>query len=464
MRKKNPTTDPDPLERGPSQEAAVAARGAARGAVDRAVRKASSVRGLLLSAYDAGKRSLPWRGVSDPYRIWVSEVMLQQTRVETVIPYYVKWLERFPDIDALAEAREDDVLRVWQGLGYYSRARRLQEGARVVRERFGGSVPGTKDDLRSLPGVGDYTSGAVASIAFGEAVPAVDGNARRVLSRMFDLADPSPATLREIAGELVDPERPGDFNQALMELGALTCVSRSPRCEACPLRSVCLAQERGTVEARPRSRSKKPVPEVDVAVVVAVTVACDASGGIQFLLRKRPDTGLLAGMWEFPGVDVGAEKANGGSGALRLAIRESAMALAVELGFDPEHVPADSNRGPGAPAQEPRISAEGAQIFELEMVPHVFSHLKARYWPLVFLIDAPANRRRRIDGSEWIASSDIDGVPLPVAQGRIARAALESVGTRWGVKSPGRSGSPGSSGGPGRSGRSAPEEADPLSP
>jgi len=427
MRKKNPNTRSEPLRRTPSQEAA----GEARGPVHRAVRKASSVRHLLLSAYDAGKRSLPWRGVSDPYRIWVSEVMLQQTRVETVIPYYEKWLERFPDIETLAEAEEDDVLRVWQGLGYYSRARRLQEGARVVRERHGGSLPMTSETLRDLPGVGEYTAGALASIAFGEAVPAVDGNVRRVLSRMFDLADPSPSKLREVAGELVDPERPGDFNQALMELGALTCVPRSPRCEACPLSSVCLALERGTVEERPRPRAKKPVPEVDVAVVVAV--ARDISGGLRFLLRKRPDTGLLAGMWEFPGVDVDKERADVGSAALRSAIRERAKGFAVELGLKLglEGVPADSGQGPGAPGKGPRISAEGAGIsaegarfFELEMVPHVFSHLKARYWTFLLLLDAPDGRRHEEGDCRWITSSELDGVPLPVAQEKIAKAAL----------------------------------------
>lgn len=159
-------------------------------------------------------------GRADPYRVWVSEVMLQQTRVDAVVPYYLAWMDRFPTLEALAAAPLDDVLRAWEGLGYYARARNLHRAAVVVRDRLGGEVPRTADDLRALPGVGEYTAGAVASIAFGEAVPAVDGNVRRVLSRLYDEAEPTPAWLRERAAALVDPERPGDFNQALMELGA----------------------------------------------------------------------------------------------------------------------------------------------------------------------------------------------------------------------------------------------------
>jgi A/G-specific adenine glycosylase len=357
---------------------------------ERAAAGAPTVRRLLLDAYDAGKRDLPWRGETDPYRIWVSEVMLQQTRVDTVIPYYGRWLERFPDIEALATADEDDVLRVWQGLGYYSRARRLQAGARVVRERFGGSLPGNSEGLRDLPGVGDYTAGAVASIAFGEVVPAVDGNVRRVLARLFDLPDPSPGELRALAGELVDPERPGDFNQALMELGALVCGPRAPRCGDCPLGPVCLALERGTVEERPRRKSKKPVPEVDVAVAVAA--ARDESGELHFLLRKRPGTGLLAGMWEFPGVEVEWE---------------------AEL--------AD----PGGLIQAP---PEWAQVSKLEVVTHQFSHLKARYRPVLFMMAGLDEPGGVFTDCRWVARRTLDEVPLPVAQGKIAAAALEVLG------------------------------------
>ena len=371
MRKKNPTKE-------------------AEEAVERAAaRSAVTVRRLLLVAYDAGKRDFPWRGETDPYRIWVSEVMLQQTRVETVIPYYGRWLERFPDIETLAAAEEDEVLRVWQGLGYYSRARRLHEGARVVRERHGGSVPGSSEELRDLPGVGHYTAGAVASIAFGEAVPAVDGNVRRVLSRLFDLPNPSPIQLRRLSATLVDPKRPGDFNQALMELGALVCVPRSPRCGECPLRSVCLALEQETVDERPALKSKKKLREVDVAVVVAV--ARDDSGEIQFLLRKRPDTGLLAGMWEFPGVAM--------EGAPAL---EAARRLATDLELE---VRRDS--------------------VELEMITHLFSHLKVRYRPFLFVVEGWRGQPAEPAGNRWVLEMDLDEVPLPVAQRKILQGAME---------------------------------------
>lgn len=346
--------------------------------------RAPDIRRLLLAAYDVGKRTLPWRGETDPYRIWVSEIMLQQTRVDTVIPYYGRWLERFPDIETLAEAEEDEVLRVWQGLGYYSRARRLQEGARVVRETLGGVVPGNSEALRDLPGVGEYTAGAVASIAFGEVVPAVDGNVKRVLSRLFDLPAPTPGEYRTLATELVDPRRPGDFNQAMMELGALVCVPRSPCCEECPVASACLALERGTVAERPAAKPKKRVPEEDRAVLVAV--AGDHTTGLQFLLRKRPATGLLAGMWEFPSGEV-----------------------VVQGG-----------------------------LVDLPVVTHVFSHLKVRYWPHLLrtsiqaepvglvqslLRETPACER----APQWVPLEALDQIPIPVAQGKILKSAMAAL-------------------------------------
>jgi A/G-specific adenine glycosylase len=365
-------------------------------------RNAETVRRLLLDAYDAGNRSLPWRGESDPYRIWVSEVMLQQTRVETVVPYYERWLERFPDMDSLAAANEDEVLRIWQGLGYYSRARRLQEGARVVRERYSGTLPEKSEELRKLPGIGEYTAGAIASIAFGEAVPAVDGNVKRVLSRLFDLADPSATQFRSFATHLIDPQRPGDFNQALMELGALVCVPRSPRCEACPLEAECLALERGTVAERPAKRPKKTVPELEMVVLVAA--ARDDEGGLHVLLRKRPATGLLAGMWEFPGMELAANS----------GLEEALNFLIKGLGL---------------------VSTQGIGPSELGPVHHVFSHLKVRYRPFLLRASLPSGlasgqalgRVPDLDGPQWIPVETLDQVPLPVAQGKIAKAAMEAL-------------------------------------
>jgi A/G-specific adenine glycosylase len=227
------------------------------------------IRGALLSWYDENRRDLPWRagpGVApDPYRVWISEVMLQQTRVETVRPYFERWMLRFPTLHALAAAPSEEVMKAWEGLGYYSRARNLHAAVREVSDRFGGEIPDDPAAFRALPGVGRYTSGAVLSIAFGRPEPVVDGNVRRVFARLAD--DPAPADRRlwEMAGEIVEGERPGDLNQALMELGATVCTPRSPRCGACPIAPHCAARAVGTQEIRPAPRRAGPVPrELDL--------------------------------------------------------------------------------------------------------------------------------------------------------------------------------------------------------
>jgi A/G-specific adenine glycosylase len=313
--------------------------------------------------------------------------MLQQTRVETVIPYYNAWMRRFPDIDALSGAGEEEVLRTWQGLGYYSRARNLLKGAKLVQERFGGSLPGSAAELRRLPGVGQYTAGAVASIAFGQAVPAVDGNVKRVLSRLFDLQDPGPSELRVLAESLLDPDRPGDFNQALMELGALTCGPRNPKCTVCPVESHCLARERGTVEARPVKKVRKAVPVREYAVLVAVS---ENAGPSRVLMRRRPGKGLLAGMWEFPAVEI-------------------------RKGADPaDWLPELDGR---------ETSLEGTR---LETVTHSFTHLRAHYHPFLLRLGKP---RALSQGGQWVSWEELDHLPIPVAQRRIldlASAALSS--------------------------------------
>lgn len=251
------------------------------------------LRRVLLAWYDANHRDLPWRQSTDPYRVWVSEIMLQQTRVDAVIPYYNRWLATFPNVDALASAELHDVLMHWEGLGYYSRARNLHSAARLVRERLGGRIPETYETLRQLPGVGEYTAGAIASISHNEKQPAVDGNVRRVVSRIFDVSAPTAAAMRARAAEIVDPERPGDFNQALMELGATVCTPRKPECCQCPVRMDCLAYARGTVNERPGAKAKKQIPHEYV-----VSTAVFRNGSL--LLAQRPTPGLLGGMWEFP--------------------------------------------------------------------------------------------------------------------------------------------------------------------
>ncbi|HEU5208519.1 MAG TPA: A/G-specific adenine glycosylase [Longimicrobiales bacterium] len=247
----------------------------------------------LLAWFDQHGRSLPWRETRDPYRVWVSEIMLQQTRVAAAIPYYQRWLARFPTLEHLADADIDDVLKMWEGLGYYSRARNLHAAARVVRERHAGEMPDSAEGLRTLPGIGDYTAGAIASIVYGHAEPAVDGNVRRVMSRLLD-RDLEGRALRTETAALVSRDRPGEFNQALMELGATVCTPRSPECTTCPVTAHCAAYRKGTQKQRPAPKKKPDVPVVSVGVAVLR----DPKGRI--LLTRRPDTGLLAGMWELP--------------------------------------------------------------------------------------------------------------------------------------------------------------------
>jgi A/G-specific adenine glycosylase len=253
----------------------------------------------LLRWYAVNARSLPWRGLNNPYATWVSEIMLQQTRVETVIPYFERWMKLFPTIDALAAAPLGDILAAWEGLGYYGRARNLHEAARIVVSHFGGQLPRDLRKLRSLPGIGRYTAGAIASIAFGLDVPALDGNIRRVLSRLFDISEPvqSPAgekILWELAGANLPPGQAGDYNQALMELGALICTPRSPDCGHCPLSAQCKSFQSGNQEFRPVLRARTAIPHHTVTAAVI-----QREGKV--LITQRPLDGLLGGLWEFPG-------------------------------------------------------------------------------------------------------------------------------------------------------------------
>jgi A/G-specific adenine glycosylase len=258
--------------------------------------KIEAVRGALLAFFDAHARDLPWRRARDPYATWVSEIMLQQTRVDTVVPYYARFLDTFPTVHALAEAPIEDVLAQWSGLGYYRRARMLHAGAKVVAESHGGRIPETVDALVSLPGIGRYTAGAIASIAFGRAEPVVDGNVVRVVARIFGIArevSPSDAEIWSVAGALAQGARPGDLNQALMELGATVCAPEGPRCDACPVRERCDARARGAIDAIPLLAKKKRPPVV--AMSALVVTKRDA-----VLLLRRRDDGLFGGMWEPP--------------------------------------------------------------------------------------------------------------------------------------------------------------------
>ncbi len=256
----------------------------------------------LLKWYKENRRALPWRDQADPYAVWVSEIMLQQTRVEAVIPYYLRWMERFPTLKALTKATEHEVLSMWEGLGYYARARNLRRAAQVVQERLAGELPRTAEELRKLPGIGRYTAGAIASIAFGCDEPALDGNIRRVLARVFDVREPADTVrgmnlLWKIAGEQLPKGRAGDYNQALMDLGATICVPGEPRCPICPLNALCESRKRGVQAKRPVMSAKKHVPRHMLAAAVVFRRG-------RVLLAQRPSPGLLAGMWEFPNVRV----------------------------------------------------------------------------------------------------------------------------------------------------------------
>jgi len=282
----------------------------------------------LLAWYDRHAAALPWRANHDPYRVWLSEIMLQQTQVETATPYYLRFLDTYPTVEALAAAPLDDVLKKWEGLGYYSRARNLHRAAQIVTNERGGHFPNTAIDLQTLPGIGRYTAGAIASIAFGEAAPVLDGNVIRVFSRLTDLEEDitlnaTKDKLWMVAEQLMNQERPGDYNQALMELGRVVCKPRNPLCRECPISAHCLAFARGTQSQRPVKARKAPTPHYDVA---AGMIWNDAG---QLLIAQRPLDGLLGGLWEFPGGKQ--ESGETLPECLKRELREE-LAIEVEVG------------------------------------------------------------------------------------------------------------------------------------
>jgi A/G-specific adenine glycosylase len=300
-------------------------------------RRRAALRAALLAWYRAHCRDLPWRRTRDPYAIWISEAMLQQTRVETVIPYWERFLARFPDVEALATADADDVIALWAGLGYYSRARNLHRAARVVMERYSGRLPDGVEELRELPGVGRYTAGALASIAFDKPAPIVDGNVARVLARVLaiegDVRSPAvQARLWSEAEALARGEDPGALNQGLMELGATVCTPRAPRCAACPWSRSCVARAQGRSEELPvRSR---PAAARRVEAVAGFLVRRD-----RVLAVQRPQRGLLGGLWELPGGELcdGESPARALARALQegtsLAVRDAEPLGAIEHAF-----------------------------------------------------------------------------------------------------------------------------------
>jgi A/G-specific adenine glycosylase len=348
----------------------------------------AELREALLAWYRANRRDLPWRAgegeAADPYRVWLSEVMLQQTRVETVLRYYERWLERFPTLAALADAPLDDVLKAWEGLGYYSRARNFHSAVREVRARYGGDVPDDPTAFGALPGVGRYTEGAVMSIAFGRAAPIVDGNVRRVFARWTDDADPAAASLWAMAARLAPGSAPGELNQALMELGATVCTPRKPRCPLCPARELCQTRIHGTQEERPAPKKAKPLPHEDTAVAVV-----ERDG--RLLLVRRPLDARLGGMWAFP-----------------CTVRRRGEAVGAAAG---------------------RAAREGLGIGvrpgeEIAAVRHVFTHVRVTYHAVRCTLADGDPLPLRYDAWAWVEPHEVSAYALPVAQQRIAALAI----------------------------------------
>lgn len=275
----------------------------------------------LLAWYDKGRRILPWRENPTPYHVWISEIMLQQTRVEAVKPYYDRFLEALPDIGSLAAVEEEKLLKLWEGLGYYNRARNLKKAAQILVSEYDGQMPDEFERIVSLPGIGSYTAGAVASIAFGKPSPAVDGNVLRILSRLRaddrDILNPSvKKSVEEELADVMPADRPGDFNQALMELGAMVCIPNgAPKCDGCPWKELCRARAEGLTGVLPKKAKKKP-RSIEQKTILVIQ---DAE---RVALRKRPEKGLLAGLYEFPSMEGHCEE-------------ERVLAYLRELGLSP---------------------------------------------------------------------------------------------------------------------------------
>ena len=342
------------------------------------------VRRNLLRWFDARRRDLPWRRTRDPYRILVSEYLLQRTRVASGIPYYERFIEQFPDLEALANASEDQVLRAWEGLGFYGRARNLYAAARAIVAHHGGHIPTTAESLRGLPGVGPYTSGAVASIAFGRRVPAIDGNVTRVLSRLYRIEEPvakrgGRERLWKAASSLVPRSSPGVFNQALMELGATVCTPTSPSCGVCPLSQLCLARKAGiqtSLPRRPRPRNVRTVP-------VAFGALADRG---RVLLVRRARSGLLGGLWSLPGGEIGTDASP--RDAIRLLIRD-------QTGLDVD------------------VEDTGTRIV------HAFSHRK---WSGAIYKCIPRGGADPTAGATWFRAEEIRVLPLVPFQRKVLDA------------------------------------------
>jgi A/G-specific adenine glycosylase len=345
-----------------------------------------AMRRSLLVWYATSGRSLPWRETQDPYRIWVSEIMLQQTQVKTVIPYYQRWIEQFPTVEVLAQADQQQVLKIWQGLGYYARARNLHRAAQVVVEKFGGQFPQTLEEAIALPGIGRTTAGGILSAAFNQPVPILDGNVKRVLARLIAL-DRSPnkalKLLWQLSTDLLDLQQPRDFNQALMDLGATICTPKNPVCPLCPWKESCLAHKLNMQNELPLSESRAPLPHKKIGVAVI----WNEQGKI--LIDRRRQEGLLGGLWEFPGGKIELEETV--EACIKREIQEE-LGIEVEVG-------------------DRLITIDHTYThFRVTLNVHHCRHLSGDPQPI------------ECDEIRWVTLAEIDQFPFPKANVQIIQA------------------------------------------
>ncbi len=343
----------------------------------------------LLHWFRENKRDLPWRRTRDPYAIWVSEIMLQQTQVLTVIPFYYRFMDAFPSVGGLASAKLQDVLKIWEGLGYYARARNLHKAAQIIMEKYSGGFPDNLDDVLKLPGIGRYTAGAILSIAFDKPIPILDGNAARVLSRVLLFEEPinthgAKEKLWQAAKSLLPADNPGEFNQALMELGALVCTPQNPSCEACPLQEICLAKAAHREREIPIRNKTKQIPHVHVSAGV---IWKDG----EILITLRPTDKMLGGLWEFPG-----GKCKMGESFEACALREISEELGIEV-----------------------------EVTEHFMdVKHAYSHFKMtlHMFHCRYISGKPV--LNGVDAFQWVTPEGLLKLPFPAADGKVIREIL----------------------------------------
>lgn len=369
--------------------------------------KILSFRQKLLAWYDENKRDLPWRRSKNPYHIWVSEIMLQQTRVDTVIPYYERFLDWFPTVESLANAPEERLLKAWEGLGYYSRVRNMQTAAQQIMSEFEGKFPSTYEGISSLKGIGPYTAGAISSIAFNLPQPAVDGNVMRVLARLFevnhDIGNPSNRKIFQAMMEvLIDPDRPGDFNQALMDLGSDIEAPVNPRPEESPVKEFSAAYQHGTMDCYPiKAPKKKPIPIYLKALVVQ-----NSQG--QFLLEKNESENLLAGFWHFPLIEVDEFSDQNQDLDLFSQVAEPIL----QLGPSPQE----------SFEQDYDLEVDW-QDLRFEEVKHIFSHRK---WHIQIIAGRVTETQEYADREVlWLSPEEFINYPLAKPQQKIWQAYLK---------------------------------------